>query len=58
MHLSPEFGLTYQIIENDGFKIDARVECFKRYTGGYSQVYRFSVIGFADALERLNLTLW
>ena len=25
-HLSPEFGLTYQIIENDGFPISAIVE--------------------------------
>ena len=27
MHLSPEFGLTYREILNDGFKIDAKVEC-------------------------------
>jgi UDP-N-acetylglucosamine 2-epimerase (non-hydrolysing)/GDP/UDP-N,N'-diacetylbacillosamine 2-epimerase (hydrolysing) len=26
-HLSPEFGLTIQEIEKDGFEIDARVEC-------------------------------
>ena len=26
MHLSPEFGLTFQQIEADGFKIDAKVE--------------------------------
>ena len=26
-HLSPEFGSTVQEIENDGFKIDARIEC-------------------------------
>ena len=26
MHLSPEFGLTYQQIEADGFAIDAKVE--------------------------------
>lgn len=25
-HLSPEFGLTYQDIENDGFKIDKKIE--------------------------------
>ena len=25
-HLSPEFGLTYRIIEEDGFAIDAKVE--------------------------------
>ena len=26
-HLSPEFGSTIQQIENDGFPIDARIEC-------------------------------
>ncbi len=26
MHLSPEFGLTYRVIEEDGFRIDARLE--------------------------------
>ena len=26
MHLSPEFGLTYREIENDGFSIDIKVE--------------------------------
>ena len=26
MHLSPEFGLTVREIENDGFKIDKKVE--------------------------------
>jgi len=26
MHLSPEFGLTYQQIEADGFMIDVKVE--------------------------------
>ena len=26
MHLSPEFGLTYQEIEEDGFVIDSKIE--------------------------------
>lgn len=26
MHLSPNFGLTYKVIEEDGFRIDAKVE--------------------------------
>lgn len=26
-HLSPEFGHTFREIENDGFRIDARIEC-------------------------------
>ena len=29
MHLSPEFGLTYRIIEQDGFEIDRKVEMNK-----------------------------
>ena len=28
-HLSPEFGLTYKVIENDGFRIDEKVEMLK-----------------------------
>ena len=28
MHLSPTFGLTYRVIEEDGFRIDAKVEIF------------------------------
>ena len=27
MHLSPEFGLTFQRIKDDGFKINKKVEC-------------------------------
>ncbi len=30
MHLSPEFGLTYQIIENDGFLINEKIEMVLR----------------------------
>jgi GDP/UDP-N,N'-diacetylbacillosamine 2-epimerase (hydrolysing) len=26
MHLSPKFGLTYKVIEEDGFKVDAKIE--------------------------------
>ena len=26
MHLSPEFGLTYRVIEKDGFNIDKKIE--------------------------------
>ena len=26
MHMCPEFGLTYKVIEEDGFKIDEKVE--------------------------------
>jgi len=30
MHLSPEFGLTYRRIEEDGFKIDRKIACIFR----------------------------
>ena len=29
-HLSPEFGLTYQEIEKDGFRIDDKIEIILR----------------------------
>jgi len=28
MHLSPEFGLTYKVIEQDGFTINEKLKCF------------------------------
>lgn len=31
MHLSPEFGLTYQQIEVDGFEIDAKLKMLLSY---------------------------
>ena len=54
--MSPEFGLTYQIIENDGFKIDARVEMLlsSDTPAGIAKSIGLGVIGFADALERLK----
>lgn len=54
MHLAPEFGETWKIIEADGFTIDRKVEiplagdtpaAITRATG-------FGVIGFADAFEQ------
>jgi UDP-hydrolysing UDP-N-acetyl-D-glucosamine 2-epimerase len=56
MHLSPEFGLTYKIIEQDGFKIDEKV---KMLTGSDSPVditksIGQGTIGFADALDQLK----
>ena len=56
MHLSPEFGSTYKVIEQDGFCIDAKVEML---LSGDSHVaitksLGLGVIGFADAYERLK----
>lgn len=56
MHLSPEFGLTYQAIEADGFFIDAKVEMLLSSDSpvGVAKSMGLGVIGFADALARLN----
>lgn len=56
MHLSPEFGLTYKAIEQDGFKIDAKVDmllsgdtpvCIAKSMG-------VGTMGMAEALDRLQ----
>ncbi len=56
MHLSPEFGLTYQTIEKDGFKIDEKVEMLLSSDTpvGITKSIGLGVIGFADALDRLK----
>lgn len=56
MHLSPEFGLTYKIIEEDGFNIDARVEMLlsSDTAAGMAKSLGLGVIGFSDVLERLQ----
>jgi GDP/UDP-N,N'-diacetylbacillosamine 2-epimerase (hydrolysing) len=56
MHLSPEFGLTYRIIEEDGFRIDAKVEMLLSSDTpvGIAKSIGLGTIGFADAFERLK----
>lgn len=56
MHLSPEFGLTYKLIEQDGFQIDAKVEMLLSSDSpvGIAKSIGLGVIGFADALDRLR----
>lgn len=56
MHLSPEFGLTYQQIEADGFMIDAKVEMLLSSDSpvGIAKSIGMGVIGYADALDRLK----
>ena len=56
MHLSPEFGSTVNVIEDDGFHVDRRVEML---LSGDSAVavtksMGLGVIGFADALADLK----
>lgn len=56
MHLSPEFGLTYSIIEQDGFIINEKVEMLLSSDTpvGIAKSIGLATIGFADALARLN----
>ncbi len=56
MHLSPEFGKTYEIIEKDGFRIDKQVEMLLSSDSerGISKSIGLGVIGFADALSELQ----
>jgi UDP-hydrolysing UDP-N-acetyl-D-glucosamine 2-epimerase len=56
MHLSPEFGLTFKAIEEDGFTIDAKVEMLLSSDTpvGITKSIGLGVIGFADALARLK----
>lgn len=56
MHLSPEFGLTYEQIIADGFKIDAKVETLLSSDTqvGVAKAMGLGCIGYADALDRLR----
>lgn len=56
MHLSPEFGLTYKVIEEDGFFIDEKVEMLLSSDTpvGIGKSIGLATIGFADALDRLK----
>lgn len=49
-HLAPEFGLTYQAIEEDGFKVHARVEMLlsSDTATGVARSMGLAVMGFAD----------
>ncbi len=54
MHLSPEFGLTYQAIEADGFTIDDRVEMLlsSDTPEGIAKSMGLGTLGFAQAYAR------
>jgi len=56
MHLSPEFGETWKLIEQDGFNIDAKVEMLlsSDTTVGVVKSMGLGTLGFADALDRLR----
>ena len=54
MHLSPEFGQTFETIENDGFKIDDKVEILlsSDTAVGISKAVGLGTISFAEVFER------
>lgn len=55
-HLSPEFGLTYKNIENDGFVIDEKVEILlsSDTPASIAKTMGLAMMGMADVLPRLN----
>ncbi len=56
MHLCPEFGMTKNIIENDGFQIDEAVEMIlsSDTPSSTAKSIGLGIISFADALTRLR----
>jgi GDP/UDP-N,N'-diacetylbacillosamine 2-epimerase (hydrolysing) len=56
MHLSPEFGLTYKKILEDGFIINEKVETLlsSDTTVGVSKSIGLGTISFSEVFERLN----
>jgi GDP/UDP-N,N'-diacetylbacillosamine 2-epimerase (hydrolysing) len=56
MHLSPEFGLTFQEIERDGFLIDQKVEMLMSSdtSVGIAKSMGLGMIGMADAFNLLQ----
>lgn len=56
MHLSPEFGLTWRQMVDDGFTIDRKVEMLLSSDTpiGVSKAMGLGLIGFADALNDLQ----
>lgn len=55
-HLSPEFGLTYREIEEDGIKIDEKVEMLLSADtpSAISKSMGLAMIGFADYFKQLK----
>lgn len=56
MHLSPEFGLTYKTIEQDGFFINSKVEMLLSSDTpvGITKSIGLATIGFADTFDCLQ----
>jgi GDP/UDP-N,N'-diacetylbacillosamine 2-epimerase (hydrolysing) len=56
MHLSPEFGLTYREIEQDGFVIDSKIEILlsSDTPTALAKSMGLGLIGFGETLQRLR----
>jgi UDP-N-acetylglucosamine 2-epimerase (non-hydrolysing)/GDP/UDP-N,N'-diacetylbacillosamine 2-epimerase (hydrolysing) len=56
MHLSTEYGLTVQVIERDGFRIDERIEMLlsSDTPAAVTKSMGLALIGFADTYARLK----
>ncbi|MHB8129434.1 MAG: UDP-N-acetylglucosamine 2-epimerase [Mobilitalea sp.] len=56
MHLSPEFGLTYHEIEQDGFSIDKKIEILSQLDtpAAVSRSMGLAMIGFGEYFEVLR----
>ncbi len=56
MHLSPEFGLTYRAIEQDGFVIDSKIEMLLSADTptAVAKSMGLGLIGFGEALHQLR----
>ena len=56
MHLSPEFGLTFKAIEEDGFEITRKIEMLTSSdtSAGIAKSMGLGLVGFADALKELK----
>src|SRR5690606_32734351 len=56
MHLSPEFGLTYKEIEDDGFAIDRKIEILLSSDSavGVTKAIGLAVISFAEVFADLK----
>lgn len=56
MHLSPEFGLTYKEIEQDGFTINHKIEMLlsSDTSSAITKSIGIGLIGFSDCYKKLN----
>ena len=56
MHLSPEFGLTYKLIEQDGFRIDKKIEILlsSDTSVGITKSIGLGLISFSETFEEMK----